>query len=461
MQAVAITDLGNMFGAAKFYEKAREASIKPLIGCEVFLAPGSMNDRGHMNVKGITHLVLLAKDMDGYKNLCKLVSFAHLKGFYYEPMIDKSLLASCSMGLIGLSGCLKGEIPQHILNNDINAAQDSAIFFQTIFGENNFFLEIQETGSGHRHEVNEKIIDIGNRLSIPVVATNNCRYLSKDDYRTYEILRCIQTGDTCNNPGRTKIDSGQFYFKSTQEMVQAFRYCSQAIKNTEEIAKRCNLEFDTRYRCASNFIRPQQKARDECLRAVDIGRRNQMYKNMMRHLGPEYVSQVIAFDQLDAKAVIRKIAKVLEVPESELDETMTMLPDAMLLSRIVHTIPEIREKISNRNPTLLDMALSLEGLLKKIATHPTVVAMADKPLYHYLPLCRGSDGETITQFDINDLEESDVHLLNLLCVNLDDQSVKTLNELFAEDFQKTDQWAAEENKDAKRDSTNKNMGNNQ
>ena len=232
MDAVSMTDHGTMFGVASFYEKARKESVKPVIGCEVYVAPRTLNDRTQMDNKGLRHLVLLAKDREGYANLCKLVSIAQLKGFYYKPRIDKELLANHSKGLIGLSACLKGDIPQHIIHNRMDEADDAARFYLNTFGENNFFLEIQENGMEIQHKVNKGILDISQRLSIPIVATNDCHYLSKGDDKAHEILLCIQTGDTFNNQNRFKFDSDQLYFKSSEEMIQTFSEYPGAIENT-------------------------------------------------------------------------------------------------------------------------------------------------------------------------------------------------------------------------------------
>jgi DNA polymerase III alpha subunit len=453
MDSVAITDLGDMFGVAKFYEKARMASIKPLIGCEVHLAPRSMNDREHSDYKGMSHLVLLAKDMEGYKNLCKLVSLAYLKGFYYEPRIDKSLLENHSKGLIGLSACLKGEIPKHIINNDMKAAQDSARFFQKTFGENNFFLEIQQFGLENQHKVNEQIIELGNRLSAPVVATNNCHYLSKNEAAAYELLRCIHTGDTYNNSNRLKSGSDQQYFKSTEEMVQTFGHYPQAIDNTQYIVSMCTLEFDDKRRQLPKFVRSQQEAGDNIPNpSIDIEHRNQMYQTIMDHCGGyEYVGQVVAFEQFDAKTVIKEVGRALEVPSFEIEGVIEMLPDAMTIFEAVRAIPEIRKQCSVSKNTMIEMALLLEALLRHISSHPTVVAIADKPLYEYLPVCRGDNGEMITQFDIIDIKRAGVPGLHLFDIHdsgmfKDEQLIKAevLNNIFAKELKEADQWGAED-----------------
>ncbi|MCD4742363.1 MAG: PHP domain-containing protein, partial [Desulfobacteraceae bacterium] len=244
MDSVAITDHGTMFGAAEFYEKANKASIKPIIGCEVYVAPRTIKDSTQIDRKGLTHLILLAKNREGYSNLCKLVSIAQLKGFYYKPRVDKELLAEYSNGLIAMTACLKGQIPQLIIQNQIDQADEQAQFFLKTFGENNFFLEVQHNGIKIQNKVNRGLLRMSERLSIPIVATNDCHYLSKKDVSAHEILLCVQTGKTINDPSHFKFDSDQLYFKSSQEMIDSFRDYPGAVTNTIEIAKRCNLEFD-------------------------------------------------------------------------------------------------------------------------------------------------------------------------------------------------------------------------
>jgi DNA polymerase III subunit alpha len=244
MDSVAITDLGTMFGVAEFYDRALKESIKPVIGCEFYVAPRTIQNRTHSDNKGLSHLALLAKNQEGYSNLCKLASIAHLQGFYHKPRVDKELLSNYSKGLIAFSPCIKGEVSKNIIQNKLDKADEIAQFYQKIFGENNFYLAIQETGMDMGRYVNQGIHDMHKRLSIPMVATNSCYYLTKDDYSTHEILLCIKTGDTLSNPDRYKFDSDQLYFKSPDEMNEAFSQFPEAIKNTGKIASECNVELD-------------------------------------------------------------------------------------------------------------------------------------------------------------------------------------------------------------------------
>ncbi|MBW2573480.1 MAG: PHP domain-containing protein, partial [Deltaproteobacteria bacterium] len=194
MDAVAITDHGTMFGALTFYEKANKAGIKPIIGCECYLAPRSLKDKTSLDKSGLSHIILLAENREGYRNLCKLCTIAQLEGFYYKPRIDKKALKHHSKGLIGLSACLHGEIPRLIQEGRIDQADNAALFYLDVFGEGNFFLEVQNNGIDVQETVNRALLDMSQRLSIPLVASNDCHYLDKTDVRAHDVLLCVQTG---------------------------------------------------------------------------------------------------------------------------------------------------------------------------------------------------------------------------------------------------------------------------
>ena len=244
MPALAITDHGNMFGTIEFYQEAYKAGIKPIIGCEVYVAPGSRWDKDARGIKDTSHhLILLAKDHIGYKNLMFLVSKGYLEGFYYRPRIDKELLRTHNEGLIALSSCLHGEIPTHITNNSKEKALQVAEEYGSIFDDRRFYLELQENKIPEQRVVNKALIEMGKELSIPLVATNDCHYLNKGDVRAHEILLCLQTGKKLSSPDRMKFSTDEFYFKSPQEMVELFSYAPESIKNTVEIAERCNLKI--------------------------------------------------------------------------------------------------------------------------------------------------------------------------------------------------------------------------
>ncbi len=244
MHSVAITDHGTMFGAVEFYEKAVKAGIKPIIGIEIYVAPRSRFDKTPLDSKGLSHLILLAENQEGYRNLCKLATAAQLEGFYYKPRIDKQLLKAHSKGLIGMTACLHGEIPLRIREGSMTQADEAAREYQAIFGEKNFFLEVQNNGIDIQERVNESLLDMSRRLSIPLVASNDCHYLQREDVRAHDVLLCIQTGKTIHDNDRLKFRTDQLYFKSKEEMQAYFNSYPDALSNTVDIAKRCNLEFD-------------------------------------------------------------------------------------------------------------------------------------------------------------------------------------------------------------------------
>ncbi len=250
MPAVTITDHGNMFGALEFYTMARKAGLKPIVGAEVYLAPRSRFERHAKAENGQPqeddrsyHLVLLAKDITGYKNLMKLLSAAHLEGFYYKPRIDKEILRKHTEGLIALSSCLKGEINTHLLRGREESARKVAEEYQEIFGKGNFYLELQANGIPQQATANDALIAMGRAMGLPLVATNDCHYLRRSDARAHEILLCIQTGKTILDEKRLKFQTDQLYFKSPEEMAREFRHVPDALENTLAIAESCNLEI--------------------------------------------------------------------------------------------------------------------------------------------------------------------------------------------------------------------------
>ena len=245
MPAVAMTDHGNMFGAVEFYQKAYKNGIKPIIGCELYVAPKNRFEKGTgESGANSRHLLVLAKNTEGYKNLMKLTSAGYLEGFYYKPRVDKALLAEYSKGLIASSACLNGEIPSLLLSQNTTQARYVADEYREMFGADNFYLEIMENGLPEQKEANEKLIALGKTLSIPLVATNDCHYLNREDAAAHEILLCIQTGKTIEDAARMRFKSDEFYFKSPEEMIHSFSYCPEAIENTVTIAERCNLSLD-------------------------------------------------------------------------------------------------------------------------------------------------------------------------------------------------------------------------
>ena len=245
MPAIAITDHGTMFGAIDFYKQACAAGIKPIIGCELYVAPRGLADRTPSPAgETARHLVVWAKDMQGYKNLMKLTSVAHLDGFYYRPRVDKALLKECSQGLIASSACLHGEIASHIVRGRMEDARRAAREFQEIFGEDNFYLELMENGIPEQKTANRGLMELGRELSIPLIATNDCHYLNADHAEAHDVLLCIQTGRTIEDKDRMSMSSGQFYVRSSGEMQALFAEMPEAVSNTMDVANRCNLTLE-------------------------------------------------------------------------------------------------------------------------------------------------------------------------------------------------------------------------
>lgn len=255
MPAIACTDHGNLFGGIDFYTRAINAGIKPILGSEIYFTPGSRHDRrapknlktldSQDEVEGrhqIHHLILLCKNMTGYRNLCKLLSKAYQEGFYYKPRADVELLREFSEGLIATTACLKGEVGYNIFTNQEDKAYAAAMKYREIFGDN-FYLEIQENGIPEQVEVNKKVIAFAKENSIPLVATNDCHYVTREDAAAQEVLMCIQTGKTFEDEKRMKLSTTEFYVKSPQEMRKAFDYIPEACDNSLKIADACNLEI--------------------------------------------------------------------------------------------------------------------------------------------------------------------------------------------------------------------------
>jgi len=245
MDACAITDHGVMYGVIEFYKACKAEGIKPIIGCEVYVAPGSRFDKGkEKSAERYNHLILLAENDTGHKNLMKLVSRGFTEGFYYKPRVDYELLSEYHEGIIASSACLAGIVPTKLRNGDYEGAKAEAMRLKEIFGENNFFLELQDHGLSEQKFVNQGLMRISSDTGIPLVATNDCHYLYKEDAEAHDVLICIQTQKNVYDEDRMKYEGGQFYVKSPEEMEEVFHYIPEAIHNTEEIARRCNVEIE-------------------------------------------------------------------------------------------------------------------------------------------------------------------------------------------------------------------------
>jgi len=256
MPALALTDHGNIFGAVSFFRRCKERGIKPILGCELYVAPQSrLEKKTGKGRPNHFHLIVLVKSDQGYRNLCHLITQSYLEGFYYRPRIDKELLAKYSQGLIGLSGCLKGEISYYLGLEDEDKAEMAALEDASLFPKGDFYLELQDHGLEGQKKINPLLADFSRKLGLPLVVTNDCHYLTRDDAESHDILLCIQTNKKLADQDRIRFEADEFYFKSSEEMVELFKDIPEAIKNTAKIASECHFDFP-----ASEHFLPQFKA---------------------------------------------------------------------------------------------------------------------------------------------------------------------------------------------------------
>ncbi len=515
--AVAMTDHGNMFGAVEFYRKAKEAGVKPIIGCEAYMALGSRlakKDSGLAH-NDYYHLILLARNLTGYQNLIKLVSKAYLEGFYYKPRMDKEILKEHHEGLIALSGCLSGEIPYLIGQKDMDGALAVAGEFQEIFGKEHFYLEVQANGLDHQRIANAGLLEIHKKLGIPLAGTNDCHYLKKEDSHPHELMLCLQTGKTLSDPNRMKFDTDQLYVKSTEEITPAFAEFPGAVTNTCRIADACDLELVLnkthlpQYRVPEGYTREsyveqlaveglktrlkerpstiasaayEQRLREELMvicsmgfagyflivwdiirfarsRGIPVGpgrgsaagslvayalritdldplvytllferflnpervslpdidmdfcmdRRGEVINYVVDKYGTDHVAQIITFGTLGAKAAIRDVGRVLEIPYAECDKVAKLVPNQLniTLQQALETEPKLRELVETdgKIAELMKVAQSLEGLARHASTHAAGVVISEGPLTDHVPLYKGANDEIVTQYTMGDVEK--------------------------------------------------------
>jgi DNA polymerase-3 subunit alpha len=516
MPAVAITDHGNMFGAVEFYQKALAGGVKPILGCEAYLAPGSRHAReGHLAHNDYYHLILLAATRTGYQNLIKLVSKAYLEGFYYKPRMDKELLQQHHEGLIALSGCLSGEVPYLIGQKDLDGATRTAGEYRELFGTDHYYLEVQANGLEHQRLANRGLVEIHKKLGIPLAATNDCHYLKKEDARPHDVMLCLQTGKTINDPNRLRFDTDQLYVKSTEEMLAAFAELPDAVRNTCRIAEQCDLKlafnqsFLPQYKAPDGYTREsylqelatkglaarlrerpsaipphvyEARLREEltviitmgyagyflivwdiinfarsrgipvgpgrgsaagslvayALRVTDIDpmvyhllferflnpervtmpdidmdfcmdRRGEVINYVIEKYGEEHVCQIITFGTLGAKAAIRDVGRVMELPYAEVDKVAKLVPNqlSITLDDALAVEPRLRELVTTdpKVSELMTVAKALEGLARHASTHAAGVVISQEPLTEHVPLYRGANGEVVTQFSMGDIEK--------------------------------------------------------
>ncbi|MHB8841548.1 MAG: DNA polymerase III subunit alpha [Candidatus Aquicultor sp.] len=262
MPAIALTDHGVMYGIIEFYEQAKKQGIKPIIGCEVYVAPGSRFDKTRSD-ESYTHLVLLAENDQGYRNLMKLVMLSFFDGFYYKPRVDKEILEQYHEGLIASSACLAGQVARHLMHDNYEAAKKEALYFETLFGKGNFYLEVQDHGIPEQKKVNEGMFRLSEEIDIPIIATNDIHYTNREDAPAHDVLLCIQTGSTLADTTRMRFDSDNFYLKSGEEMAALFPGRPDVLENTAAIAERCNVEIKFGEYLLPNYDIPEGYTADE------------------------------------------------------------------------------------------------------------------------------------------------------------------------------------------------------
>ncbi len=285
MPSIALTDHGSMYGLVEFFQKAKKRGIRPIMGCEMYIAPNGMHQkRPNIDAKN-HHLVLLIKNKVGYRNLVKLNTKAHLEGFYYKPRIDKDLLREYSEGLIGMSACLAGEIPKAIVSNDLEKAEELALEYKEIFGKDDFYLEIQHhPGFPEQKPVNEALIKIGRKHNIPLVATNDTHYVKKEDAEAQDVLMSVQTDKRISDQNRLTMTIDDFSLRSIEEMIKDFKDTPDAIENTQKIVEKCNFEFELGKYQLPYFEVPKDQTPDDFLKNLCKKGLNKRYPNIDKEI---------------------------------------------------------------------------------------------------------------------------------------------------------------------------------
>lgn len=508
MKAIAITDHGTMYGAINFYKALIKEGIKPIIGCEMYIAKRGMEDKDPIKDKIRYHTTIIAKNKMGYENLSKLVSLSNTRGMYYKPRIDKETLKRYSDGLIVLSGCMQGEISQMLLLGNDEKAEEIALWYKDVF-KDDFYLEIQSIGLEEQNIINNKMIYLSKKLGIKLVATNDTHYMEKEDAKIHEILLCMQTGKTIYDEDRMRFKTDELYIKSYDEMKENFKNIPEALENTVEIANKCILEIEfgktklpnyeinenithfeylkkmcfeglkERYKNITleiqkrinyeldiinnmgftdyflivwDFIKyakengiPVGPGRGSgagslaayALKITDIDplkynllferflnperismpdfdvdfcneRREEVLRYVERKYGKDHVSQIITFGTLAARAVIRDVGRVLQIPLPKVDKLAKMIPfrPKITLEDALTESKEFFESYKNDEEAkrIIDIAKKLEGMPKNMSTHACGVVITDRPVTAYVPVAI-NDGEVVTQYTMNILEE--------------------------------------------------------
>lgn len=511
MKSLAITDHGVMYGVIDFYKAAKEVGIKPILGCEVYVAPGSRFDKqpGESESR-YYHLVLLAENNTGYKNLMKIVSRGFTEGFYYKPRVDYEVLEQFHEGIIALSACLAGEVQRYLARGMYDAGCEAAKRYEGIFGKGNFFLELQDHGIPEQKYVNPQLIRMSQELGIDLVCTNDVHYTYAQDADAHDILLCIQTGKKVTDENRMRYDGGQYYLKSPEEMAELFPYAPQALENTCKIAERCNVEIEFGVTKVPHFEVPQgfdswtylnhlcnegmkrrypdadeeKKKRLEyelsvihkmgyvdyflivwdyinyakthgiavgpgrgsaagsivsyCLGITDIDpikysliferflnpervsmpdidvdfcyeRRQEVIDYVVEKYGKDCVVQIVTFGTMAARAVIKDVGRVLDLPYAMVDNIAKMVPReiGITIDKAIQENPDLRNAYENDAQVhdLIDKSKRLEGLPRHASMHAAGVLISQKAVDEYVPVATGADGAVVAQFVMTTLEE--------------------------------------------------------
>jgi DNA polymerase III subunit alpha len=546
MKAMAITDHGNMFGAVAFHDACRDGGLKPIIGCEIYVAIGSRLEKAGTGItEAYNHLTLLASDAQGYHNLVKLVSIGFLEGFYHRPRIDKEVLARHSAGLIGLSGCLSSEVAVQLRNGQDEAALRSVGEFSDIFGKDRFYLEVMDHGIEEQRRVNRALLRIRDRTGLPLAATNDAHYLHRDDHHAHDVLLCIGSGKKVGDTERLRFDTNEFYVKGAAEMARLFPEQPDALLNTVRIAEMCDFtlnaagslpafdvppgftietyfekvtrggfgerrkaldplaaagrlrhgipEYEDRlekeigvirrvgfsgyFLIVWDFIRyarergiPVGPGRGSAagslvafsLRITDIdplehdliferflneerisppdididfceNRRGEVIEYVTRKYGRENVAQIITFGTMKAKAVVRDVGRVMDMPYGDVDKIAKMIPFdlKMTLDKALEESPSLKEAYDKepRVKELIDVSRRLEGTTRHASTHAAGVVIAPEPLTNLVPLFKGTTADITTQYDMKGIERIGLlkmDFLGLRTLTLIDNCVKMI-----------------------------------
>ena len=507
--AVAITDHGVMYGCVDFYKAAKKAGVKPIIGCEVYVATRTRFDKVN-RIDGSNHLVLLCKNETGYKNLIKMVSVGFTEGFYNKPRVDHELLEEYHEGLICLSACLAGEIPQALLAGDYEKAKNLARYYEDLFGKGNYYIEIQDHGLDEQRTVLPLLVRLSRETGIPLVATNDAHYLEKEDSRMQHILICIQTNKTVNDDDVLEFGTDEFYVKSTDEMYELFSAWPEACENTNRIAEMCSFDFEFGVTKLPYFVAPDgmdnkeyfvKMCRDGLLRrygadvpedirarldyeisiidrmgyinyylivfdfinyaksqGIPVGpgrgsgagslaaycvgitnidpikynllferflnpervsmpdfdidfcyeRRQEVIDYVIRKYGADHVAQIVTFGTMAARAAIRDVGRVLDMPYGTVDGIAKLVPmePKMTLTKALSISRELKARY-DADPQvkeLIDMSLKLEGMPRHASTHAAGVVITREAADEYVPLAT-NDGNPVTQFTMTTIEE--------------------------------------------------------